>query len=221
VDINLYCDGCPSHATEEERNNYEEHINSIQSLQSVSVFRFEERIGLAGLVNQFIKTIDTPLILNMQHDWKFVDHQRIDISGLVRTMLEHPEVQVVRFHKRSLPQARKHVDRHYYEIAEGTYEVPLIATDGWGDSPHIASKAHYLERVLPTMDLDVGDDGRYGVEGPMWRAYREDIKKSGFKIAHAKWGSHLYGRFGDVRYIDHLGGAATKWRKRKGVIIKR
>lgn len=170
--------------------------------------------GISGQYKTLIEWCDKPLILNVQHDWEFVDPARVLILALANLMMQG-KIGIVRFHKRSLPQPKKYVDRQYYELIPDQYhDVPLISTDGWGDSPHIATLTHYKNKVLPNLSDDYQRDyGRYGVEGPVWRQYQKDIKAKGFAAAWCDWLSCIYGRFGDGKYVRHLGGDATNWRK--------
>jgi hypothetical protein len=213
--VNIYCDGLPGWATSQDRIRYGEYIHKLSDLQGTNIIEISNWMGLSGLVRQFISDIHKPLVFNMQHDWIFIRPERVDAAKLVAAMLTSPELQVVRFHKRPLPQAKKYVDRTYYEEDIEKYGVPLIRTDGWGDSPHMARAEHYRNRVLEHLDTKIGKDGRFGLEGPLASAYRRDVRQLGFDRAQKEWGVFIYGKFGDVGYIDHLGGAAKAWRKQR------
>jgi len=211
----IYCDYPPPWVPPEQCEAYFEYIRCLRQLNLGPVTRAKRFVGLVGLVNRFIHDLPptAKVIFNMQHDWEFVQPNRIQIDRLYHTLLACPEVQFVRFHKRKLPQSnRTYVDRNYWEVSD--YAVPLIATDGWGDSPHIATVTHYRQHVLPHLDLDPGPDGRYGMEGPIWRAYQHDIKRMGLREAQQEWGSFLYGKFGDDAYVIHTGYEAGVWRKK-------
>jgi hypothetical protein len=221
VHVYVYCDGLHPKASPEEETNYQTYKTDLsQSVKNVTLVEMNEWIGLGGLFHSFIDSLpsaNVPLVFNLQHDWEFLNVDRIDLPALAKAMKQHDDIQVVRFHKRDLPQKKKYVDRQYYEVNENKYGVPLIATDGWGDSPQIARTEHYTKTILPHLSSVKSDDGRYGAEGPVWRAYKKDIIKHGFDTAQYRWGSFLYGRFGQGALVRHLGGAATRWRKQRGM----
>ncbi len=216
----IYCDGLPDASTPDETDRYHAYIDELIALDIGIVVEHKEWCGLVGLVQRFISDCLRSVILNVQHDWDMVEPDRVDSERLVWLLVHDPTVQCVRFTKRSLPQRNGHVDRHYYEVDKSSqFGIPLIATDGWGDSPHFASYAHYVNRVAPNLSADFQRDyGRYGVEGPVWRAYQRDIRQRGFAAAHRDWGSFLYGKFGEGPYVKHLGGEARKWRESRQLL---
>lgn len=214
----FYCDGLQPWLSEEEASAYIEYCNKLIQLKYGPLYMSDEWTGLAGLLTKFVKHAETVVAFNVQHDWVFPDSYRVNAQKLVQLMAENDAVQIVRLHKRPLPQPRKYVDRRYEECPLDQYGLPLIRTDGWGDSPHFARIEHYKTKVLPNIVHDLTlDGGRYGVEGPVWRAYRKDAAKLGFHEAQRQWGSFLYGRFGDTAYVEHIGGHARKWRKAKAL----
>lgn len=215
----IYCDSTPSWCTDTETDKYNTYCERLRGLDITRIRRSYRWIGLAGLVEMFLSELQSPLLLNFQHDWEILKPERIQTDKLLFAMQYRPEVQCVRFTKRILPQRRRGVDRRYFETNE--YGVPLIGTDGWGDSPHFATKEHYVRHVLPYLSHDVGEDGRYGVEGPVYRQYQLDIRNKGLSVAQREWGSFLYGRFGEEPYLNHLGGLARTWRKNHGVLPKK
>jgi hypothetical protein len=218
----IYCDWPPDWSSKEEREGYDSYCHQLERLDIGQVIRAASWLGLPGIIKMAIERLDAPLVLNFQHDWVLLGPERVRFGELIQAMLcpnGHPEIHIVRFHKRNLPQRTISVDRRYSECTQ--FPIPLIRTDGWGDSPHIATREHYLTRVLPVLSLDHGADGRYGMEGPVWRSYQRDIKERGFEAAQEEWGSYLYGRFGDGPYIRHTGREATRWRRKKGVQPKK
>lgn len=221
ITVTVYCDGLPPWASANDLLAYHTYTNQLYELNNVLVWESEKWVGLAGLVKAFISHFELPLMFNMQHDWIIANQETINTPKLIDSMLSHPELQIVRFHKRTLPQPRRYVDRNYKEVDESVYGVPVIATDGWGDSPHFASLKHYHEKVKPNLDLSVGPDGRYGVEGPLSKNYKHRVRRVGFETAQKEWGSFIYGKFGDPGRIEHLGNAARRWRKNKGLEAKR
>lgn len=216
----FYADGRAPWITDEDWEAYKGYLQKLW--QWGRVLEMETWIGLVGLYQRFIRAWLTapehkiPLVLTVQHDWEFIKPKRVQFGKLVQLMTSTGP-QCVRFHKRPLPQSNGYVDREYYELSlEEWNNVPLIKTDGWGDSPHLATRNHYIwiSQFLTANDYSK-DYGRYGVEGPVWQAYRRDKQTMGFAKAWADWSSCIYGRFGDRGYVRHLGGDATRWRKER------
>lgn len=215
----IYCDYPAPWVPPKVFNDYSLYLDRLASLFPGCVIRQAAFGGLVSLVQRFLNETTLPFLFNMQHDWEFVDPKRIDIDRLMDTFRNHPEVQCVRFHKRTLPQSGHYVDRHYWAVTD--YPVPLIATDGWGDSPHIASLAHYRKFVEPNLQFDHGPDGRFGVEWPVWRKYRQLIRRIGLTAAQRRWGCFLYGCFNEPGFIQHLGDSAGYWRAELKIPKKR
>lgn len=220
VPIHIYADAPAEWCTEEDIGKYNAYIDALRGLDLGPIFEADQHMGLVGLLRVFLADFDKQIIINMQHDWEILSPRRIESHRIAFLMDSRPkEIQCIRFHKRTLPQPEGNVDREYYETTD--YAVPLIRTDGWGDSPHFATRYHYHTHVVPYLDDACGNDGRYGVEGPVVKAYRKYKKEVGFEKAQAEWGSFIYGQFGDAPYIRHLGGNSTKWREQRGAIAKR
>lgn len=216
VEVWIYCDGAAAWVSRQEQANYSIYCDRLESLHVGPIRVSQYQRGLVGLVKWFMEDLDRPVLVNVQHDWQLLNPERVDSSRLVHTIYKHRSVQVVRLHKRVLPQRSGYVDRQYFEVDEALYGVPLIGTDGWGDSPQFAHRDHYYKFVLPNVVDDVKrDGGRYGLEAPVWRSYRQDVRRMGFQRAQQYWGSFIYGRFGDEAYVRHLGGTAKRWRAGK------
>ena len=219
----IYCDMPPSWATVEHKSNYQEYIIRLEQLDLGQVIIAPEWVGLVGLFSMLLAELDRPLILNVQHDWEFVQPDRVDTPKLVECMLAREELQSVRFTKRPLPYTntrRRLVDRRCIEVDLERFGIPLIATGGWGDSPHFARQDHY-HRISELINSDHGMDGRYGLEGPIYKFYTKMIKRQGFTKAQRSFGSFMYGRFHEPAYVHHIGNASGRWRKKLRIKIKR
>ena len=59
--------------------------------------------------------------------------------------------------------------------------------------------------------------GRRGVENRVARAFVADQERLGFHESHKIWGTHIYGKFGDRKYIKHLGIERKKYRKSNAI----
>jgi len=201
----------------QDKGTYWKHVRLLGDIGDVHVQ--DEWVGLAGQYASIIEGLEKPLVLNMQHDWEFVEPKRVQIGRLVHLMLNPASgVQMVRFHKRKLPQSRRKqsTDWRYGELDPKDYNgVPLIRTNGWGCPPHIATLQHYREKVLPNMDCSrfKARYGRHGVEHQVRLAHTRDERARGPDRSWADWGTCFYGRFGDERYVRHLGHKSRRWRR--------
>lgn len=207
----FYCDGCPPNLSDESKENYRGFLENLKLLDYGEVKISERWIGLVGLTKWFIRDLRAPVLLNLQHDWEFVDLPFKALAGLVDAMESDERLQVVRFHKRRVPQPEGFHDTYVEDCT--IRGIPLCRTNGWGDTPHFARSGHYLGILSRLLSNDYQRDyGRYGVEKPAFRAYREDIRRHGFKAAHTRWGSYVYGHRGERPHVRHLGDSAKVWR---------
>jgi len=219
----IYCDMPPSWTPPEQCYDYEEYLRQLKRIGIGKLVLAPKWVGLVGLFKLLWDNLDKPLVLNVQHDWEFINSNRVDPNQLVARMVADERLQVIRFSKRSLPYNNyrwRMVDHRTEEVDPDRFGIPLIATGGWGDSPHFARADHYT-RISRIVDYNCGADGRYGVEGPIYKHYRRSMKRRGFIKAQRDWGSFLYGQYHEEAYIQHLGAGSKRWRKQLGIPAKR
>ena len=220
--VYIYCDWPQDYLTREQRHAYWNYLRRLKRLQLGTLIRLGEWVGLPGIHHAIVHHSRLPLLFNCQHDWKFVQPERIHAETLLYSMFGNKStVQCVRLSKRLYTKGGGHIDTLLEPVDESLFGVPLLKTSGWSDNPHFATMYHYVVHVMPNMAKTRLPDGSSGVETYVCRAYRRDIKELGFEAAHKRWGVYLYGRLRDFRYIHHLGLDTTTWRCNLGLLPER
>ncbi len=218
--LTIYADWPQDFLTKGQRRHYWQYLGRIQRLSLGPIHLMPDWVGLPGIIREICDRTVEPLLFNMQHDWTFWEPERIDSNGIIEALESTSCVaQLIRFSKRKHINGGGHVDTNLVQLEDNP--VPLVATDGWADNPHVATMEHYRTRVVPNMWKQRPADGVTGVETPVCEAYRKDIALIGFADAHKRWGVCMYGRLGDFRYVKHTGYATTEWRTELGFWPKR
>ena len=203
----IMCDGPPHPPTQTERARWRGYIANLKILvKKDPAFKHGEVIrrkwgGLPGAIIEAFKLVKTPLILNYQHDWHLVG--TVNLQAIVRTLMERPEVQLIRLYKKPISQGGQYL---WKLVPVEGYDIPLIKISAWSDNPHFATTKHYRKFVLPYIVPNPRRPGRHGVEGKIHRRYQARIKEVGFDKAHAELGPYFYGRIGEGPFVRHLDG---------------
>lgn len=217
VPITIYCDGPADWLTKQEAHAYAQWRDRVRLEDWGPMRKSAKWVGLPGMVRVMVADCKQPVLFVCQADWQFLGGDRVDFPALLACMRQEPSVQHVRLHKRVLSDQEGARYAKTWQDVSSPCTVPLLATNGWGDSPHVATLDHYQKNVLPNMRDIVGQDKRYGVEAFVGREYSRRQGEVGFVQAHREWGCWFYGNRGDAGYIRHLGDAARDWRKAHGL----
>lgn len=216
VPVWIMADGPPSWATHDDVMAYTEYLHRLRQKKIGGLIAQSQWIGLSGLVSRVMRIMTRPILVNLQHDWEITHPELVDGSQLVEEMRKpDTPVKYVRFHKVALSDHACAKYTSYWEQVAPPNNLPLIASNGWGDSAHIATADHYRTTVAQHMEPCQKDDGRYGLERPLGLAYRAEQKRDGFRAAHAKWGSWFYGENGYPPMMRHLGDDTRRWRSER------
>lgn len=127
-----------------------------------------ERLGFGLAVRSALRAVETPYVWVQQHDWK------LDVNIPVESILEVmalsdadekapvkyvclPSIRLLAYatsnHVTSFPELRKAttaLKKDFPTSSRPDETVPLTPLFFWHDKTHIASTAHYLQRVFPS-----------------------------------------------------------------------
>ena len=221
--VSIWCDFPAPWVTRKDAAAYWDYVTTLTRARIGSVQVKAVWVGLVGLVREFITDNEHPVVINWQHDWECLQPELVDAAALVAEMCRPSSpVQYVRFHRRGLSIASAAtyvkdslVEAPLWEPIQAPHGLPLVPSNGWGDSPHFATRRHYHTLVRDHASSHTDASGRRGLESRLGQAYKHAIREDGFRAAHLRWGSWFYGSLGDGPYVAHLGRAATKWRKKR------
>ncbi|TWU70774.1 hypothetical protein ED733_000987 [Metarhizium rileyi] len=181
-----------------------------------------QRLGFGLAVRTALRAVETPYVWVHQHDWALTcDIPLASFLGVMRASeSDHQDPikyiclpsgrrasyptsdQVMPF-----PELRKlavALTSHYRPPGSSPFVVPLTPMFLWHDKPHIASTAHYLQRVFPSRLAMMR--GAF-IEDTVGQRARNQMKKGQW----AKWATWLYNpEDGKKVCLRHLHGRT--WR---------
>jgi len=181
-------------------------VNAFARKHGFDLIEFEQA-GLRTILNTIIHTVETPLVMIIEHDWLF-QGPRIPLNCLLALFYKNPQIQSVRFNQR-----RNIIDRYDFilEAEEATSNMPLLRTSAFSNNPSLFRTSTFRDLWMPLCLRDPHYRNQdlsgtaFGIEEPLFKQHIEDIRCLGFGKSHEKWGSYVYGRFGDPARIIHLG----------------
>lgn len=125
-----------------------------------------ERLGFGLAVRSALRAVETPYVWVQQHDWRLDSDVPVESIVEVMSASEADEDAPVRYvclpsvrllgyadsaHVVPFPALRDATARLRRELLTGGGErVPLTPLFFWHDKTHVASTAHYLERIFPS-----------------------------------------------------------------------
>ncbi|KAM5344438.1 hypothetical protein ACJ41O_012974 [Fusarium nematophilum] len=161
------------------------------------------RLGFGLAVRSALRITETPYVWIQQHDWALVAD--IPITSMLQIMQTHesdpsapvkyvclPGLRmlsyassndVVRFPR--LKEVTARLTGDYSATPASDVKVPLTPLYFWHDKPHVASTAHYLERVFPTRLAMLRGDF---IEDKIGQRARAQMKEGQW----TKWATWLY-----------------------------
>lgn len=212
--------------------------------QRVTFIESSRRLGFGLAVRSALRITQTPYVWVQQHDWAITAN--LPIQPLLQIMQSHesdpeaPIKYVCLAAVRMLSYASSAIVSEFpslrdtslaltrdYEAPLHAGKIPLTPMYFWHDKPHLASVAHYLERVFPTRLAMLRGDF---IEDKIGQRARAQMKDGQWK----KWATWLYyPDEGKTLCLRHLKGRtwegttrqadrAAMWRKKNeaGKIIE-
>ncbi|OAQ66794.1 alcohol dehydrogenase [Pochonia chlamydosporia 170] len=190
-----------------------------------------QRLGFGLAVRTAIRSVNTPYIWVHQHDWAL--KYDIPITSLLDVMQasEADDAKPIKYvclpsgrrtsyatsdQVMPFPELRKLASAltgDYVSPSDSSVVVPLTPMFFWHDKPHIASRAHYLQRVFPTRLAMMR--GAF-IEDTIGQRARNQMKEGQW----AKWATWLYHPEGGKEVcLKHLHGRT--WRGEEEEMRKR
>jgi hypothetical protein len=151
-----------------EENSISLQITRTENHQ-VTFIEPESRLGFGLAVRSALRLVETPYVWVHQHDWTL--QISIPLDGILDIIESQDDDQVAPIKYICLPSVRllryadqsdneryasfqeltRKLRRDYAASAEhDSPSIPLTPLFFWHDKPHIASTAHYMERVFPS-----------------------------------------------------------------------
>jgi hypothetical protein len=142
--------------------------------------------GFGATINHLYQNVNTPYVLHLEHDWKFL--KKVSLRPLLEIMEEHEEISCIRFNKKitkALPLVFW-LDEPQRQRTFGRFI--LTQTKSWTTNPTVYRTAH-IRQALPIRNL--------GSETSL----KANMDARGFK-------SYSLGKPGE-QYVKHLRGISA------------
>jgi len=162
-----------------------------------------QRLGFGLAVRSALRIVDTPYVWIHQHDWTLISN--IPLEPILEIMRASdldeaapvkyvclPSIRMLSYavssHVTPFPKLRSltaSLKRDFTSVLHPGLAIPLTPLFFWHDKPHIASTAHYLERVFPSrLAIPRGSF----IEDTVGHRARQQMKNG----VWAKWACWLY-----------------------------
>lgn len=178
----------------------------------------DRRLGFGLAVRTALRVVETPYAWVHQHDWALIQHVPISLLlGIMQAYnldIERPIKYVCLPSSRRMTYATSDqvtpfpelralshlLTDNYSSPNDPSTTVPLTPMFFWHDKPHIASTAHYLQRVFPSrLAMSRGNF----IEDTIGHVARNQMKEGQW----AKWATWLYNPSSGTQHcLKHLHG---------------
>ncbi|KAF4982188.1 hypothetical protein FZEAL_2166 [Fusarium zealandicum] len=171
--------------------------------KKVAFIEPSRRLGFGLAVRSALRLTKTPYVWVQQHDWALV-HQ-VPIAPMLQVIETHdsdpdapikyiclPAIRMLSYATSAdvarfpvLRELTASLPRDFNVPSQPDVQVPLTPLYFWHDKPHLASTAHYLQRVFPTRLAMLRGDF---IEDKIGQRARAQMKDG----LWAKWATWLY-----------------------------
>jgi hypothetical protein len=172
--------------------------------------------GLVDSVKIMLDLLKTNYFIFLEHDWIFLQNDRINFNDLINCMNKYDYVNAVWFNKddnilRGFEICGdKNGNITPYEREDRIEELKLTKTIRWSNNPAIFRTSKYkewFEKFINNETIGINHQGQYNVEDNMIREYRRIISESNWDDIKDDWGTYLYGDVGEGILVGHTDGS--------------
>lgn len=168
--------------------------NFLKDKPTFKIIRRDTRGCLTGNIRTAMEHVKTKFVLILQHDLPFI-RKVPDVSKILEDMNNFPELKHIRFNR--LKNKPNMCDQHWlFGKQHITQHNVYTQTPGWSDNNHLCLTSYYKDLILKECD-----DGSF-----MEISLVGKIKD---EVSHKKYGTYLFGAYGEEPYIGHLDGRFT------------
>jgi len=170
------------------------------------------RTGITESMKIALEKVTTPYFIFLEHDWVFLQKDRIDFKQLVQTMDKYPFVHAVWFNKDDNQMRGFEICGDIngkitpYERESRIEEMDLVKTIRWSNNPVIFRKTkmqEWFDKYVDNPTIGVNHQGQYNLEDNMIKTYRKIISENDWESIKDEWGTYLYGNIGEGQLVGH------------------
>jgi GR25 family glycosyltransferase involved in LPS biosynthesis len=168
--------------------------------------------GLISTIDNVLPKIKTPYFLFLEHDWVFLEKDKINFDNLLKSFNNHNFINAVWFAKddnvmRGFEIARDVEDKTTpFEKETRVTEVDLVTTCRWSNNPVIfrtSKMQDWYYNIIKNEHVGFSHQSCHNVEETMIPHYRRIISENKWEDIRDDWGTFLYGDMGEGPYVGH------------------
>lgn len=154
VNFKIYCD---SKFKDKDIKLYSKYLNNLRKIfKDMDNVTIEEDTGFGAIGNfkKFIKSINTPYFMFLEHDWEFT--HKIDMEEIITAFEDIEYMNYCRFPKAdaSIPgeiptRGWDALNGGVYEVYEEYNKIPLWKISFISGNPHIARTSFFKDQIEP------------------------------------------------------------------------
>lgn len=167
--------------------------------------------GLIDSIKHALTDITTPYFILLEHDWVFLDKNKINFQKLISAFEKYSFIHSVYFNKddnklRGVEICPDKTGKTTpFEVEKRVAELDLVTTCRWSNNPAMHRTSKYREwynTYLSNVHNNVGHR-QSDVEEVIIPAYREVISRSVWEDIRDEWGTFLYGGLEEPALVGH------------------
>jgi len=163
-----------------------------------------------------MNNIDTPYMMFLEHDWKFI--YDVKIKEIIKTLDEYKEISYLKFSRFPLdgrPYPSHTLWEVYFETENSLPKatIPLTRISFWSGNPHIMRVDTAKEFYIPLLEMNTPKDKAHGLsflERDIKPLTERCIKEHGMEKTHSMFGTYMYGKVPYPPVIEHTGDWCRK-----------
>jgi len=171
--------------------------------------------GFGGLISTFdsiLNKIKTPYFIFLEHDWVFLEKDKIDFSKLLSSFETHNFINAVWFGKDDNQMRGFEISRDVennttpFEKEMRVEEVNLVTTCRWSNNPamfRLSKMKDWFENIIKNPHVGKVHQSQHNVEESMIPYYRKIISENKWSDIRDDWGTFLYGDLGEGPFVGH------------------
>jgi hypothetical protein len=228
-----------SNETDESQDDKNGTFLRFLKTQDLNYEIYYSNYGLYESLGIALDHIKTEYFIFLEHDFVFLQKDRINFNGLINTFDNYSFVNAVWFNfEKNIKQDCdyfKHdiyLNPTYYGKEEKIKDFSLINTTRFSNRPCMYRVSKYKEwyknyienfycseYVAEPINEKI-HQGSNGVEEIIINVIRKDVSINNYSDIRYKWGLYLYGNEGDEPYVAHIDGTKKKFNNENKTIAE-
>lgn len=204
-----------THGVETNREMYKLMVFFKYHMSDLNVALSSGFGGLISTLETVINKVETPYFIFLEHDWVFMEKDKINFFGLLDAFNNHDFINAVWFGKSDNIMRGYEISRDVdgvttpFEREDRVDEVDLTTTCRFSNNPALFRKtkiSYWYDTIIKNQYVGTVHQSQNNVEENVILKFREMIDKNKWSDIRDELGTFLYGNVGEGPYVAHLDG---------------